>query len=194
MAVHQIRSAGKKKGKRNPLLVSAGLFVVAGILVFSLLWMYINRWLGISEKLHRQKVILMRRLGWNRGGNQGAETQGNGGEGVEAEADANSQRVVHPRSQTPGPQRFGVHSTGDLTLTDSEPAADRDLEAQYHVEHAYACDGYEMRMSLESQQQHKDEQNPSEQKDEQNPSEQKDEQNSSESTVTMRQTHAIQHN
>jgi hypothetical protein len=176
MVVKQIRSAGKKRGRRNPLLVATGLFIVAGIFCFSLLWMLIDRKLKISERLHKQKAIAMRRFGWHQGGNQEAENQGEGAQGAQNEADANgqvqTQGIVHPRSQTPRPQSQTAPSTGELTL--NEPVAERDLEAQYDVEHAHACDNDGRTKTPEGQQQEGEQEG-----------KQEGQQNPSESTVTM---------
>ncbi|KAL7798234.1 hypothetical protein V8C37DRAFT_369188 [Trichoderma ceciliae] len=167
VAVNEIRSA-QKKGRRNPLLVATGLFVVAGVLVISLIWMFINDRLELSQKMRQQRAIALRRFGWNVGDNHGADNEGGGIQGAQNEAgpghQGQTQGIVDPVGQTQGIQNRGDQSEGDLTL--AEPLAERDLEAQYHVEHALIYDGDGRMKPPEGQQQ--------------------DEENPSESTVTMR--------
>ncbi|KAH6606749.1 hypothetical protein Trco_005902 [Trichoderma cornu-damae] len=132
VAAEEIRSA-TKKGRRNPLLVSTGLFIVSGIIIFGLIWMIINERLKLSQRFARRRGILMQRLR-NRqaaGDQPQAENQGDNGQGAQTEAAG-----PENQEQAPGLVDQSTPTKGGQTLAgpvEVSPASN-DIEAQYHVE------------------------------------------------------------
>lgn len=131
-AVNQIRSINQKQ-PRKPLLVATGLFVVTGILILGLVWMFIEEKLDISRrfKIQRTKFKQFIRSRWpcccggsadetSEDANQGAQNA----QGLELQEQA--QRITNSNSQLLGVSSRGEQSEGDRTLAD-------DVEAQPYI-------------------------------------------------------------